>query len=144
MSIRKDEQFEQYLKQFRPLEAEPMRIKNARHTQHRFVTAAWAMAIAAVLAVAVLAIHTGPEHVRSAHHVEALSDVERPANPEPLTVHSTNAFLARAPSLDEVVGQVIVQSQPVPIPEGEHSALNVLGKEDPELCRLRVYASFHL
>jgi hypothetical protein len=145
MSIPEDEQFEEYLKQFRPLDAEPLPMGKARGTQRRFGFAAGAVAAAAILAAAVLTIHPRPKPVQSTHDAQASSDAERPArapqqarslragveNPVPLTVNSANALLNQSSSIDEVVERFIVQSQPVPIPKGKHSALAVLSQEDP-------------
>jgi hypothetical protein len=129
--IRDDEQFEKYLKQFHPVAPEELAVKEqVRGRQRPLLFAAWAAA-AAILAVVMLSLrfYRHPLPVRET----GSSNVERLVNPQPLTIGSANALLARAPSFKAAVESVAFQSESRPLSEGRHSALAVLSKEESKL-----------
>jgi hypothetical protein len=131
-----DEQFEHYLKQFRPLDPEPLPIgKYARGTRRWFVFAAWVAAAAAVLVVAVLTTQPRPEPAELAHAHDAGTVVgaERLTNPLPLTIGTANALLAQSPSVNATLDRMAFQPQSTQIPKGKHSAFVVLSKENTKL-----------
>lgn len=129
-----DEQFERFLKQFRPLAPEPLSSrKHGGATRSPFVLAAWAAAVAAVLIAAWLSMHPRPNPTPSPEGTASLTRVEQLINPQPLTIGSANALLAHAPSFKAAVDQVGFQSQATQLSKGTHSALAALSKENTKL-----------
>ena len=134
MPIRDDEQFEKYLRQFRPLEPEPLALVamearvRARRRPLKFV--AWAAVAAAILAAVMLAvrIYQRPSWVPDAGQGGAR--IERQDSPRPLTIESANALLAGAPSFKEAVDNMAFQSSTTTISPGKRSALAALSKEE--------------
>jgi hypothetical protein len=132
--IHDDEQFEKYLKQFRPVPPEPLTVKEqVRARPRRLVIAAWA-AVAVVIVVAVILsirLYQRPSPVQEAGaggpRVEPLN------GPQPLTIASANALLAGAPSFKAAVESVVFRSGAEPVAEGKHSALALLSKEKIKL-----------
>jgi len=131
--IRDDEQFEKYLKQFRPVMPEPLTVKEKVRTRPRpLVIAAWA-AVAAILVIVMLSIrfYQRPSPVQEA--VTGGTRVEPLNGPQPLTIASANALLAHAPSFKTAVESVAFRSGAEPVAEGKHSALALLSKEKIKL-----------
>jgi len=117
-----DEQFEQYLKEFRPLAPESLQIeKQPSRSRRRFGYLAWAAACAASLLLAFLVWHR-PKPAPPAN-------LPQLARSQPLTISRANALLVRAPSLKEAFDEPSFQPEPNSKPEGEQSALAVLGTE---------------
>ena len=134
MPIRDDEQFEKYLKQFRPVMPEPLMVKEkVRDRPRPMVIAAWAaVAVAIVVAVLLsLRVYQHPSPVQEAGtggpRVEPLN------GPQALTIRSANELLAGAPSYKAAVESVAFQTSSVPVAEGKHSALALLSKEKMKL-----------
>jgi len=131
---RDDEQFEKYLKQFRPVPPEPLTVQEQVRTRPRpLVIAAWAaLAVAIVMAVILsMRLYQRPSPVQDAGtsgpRVEPLN------GPQPLTIASANALLAHAPSFKAAVESVAFRSGAEPVAEGKHSALALLSKEKIKL-----------
>ena len=122
MPILDDEQFEQYLKEFRPLAAESLQIeKQPSRARRRFAYLAWAAACAASVLLVFLLWH----------RPKPLQPLQPPNTPQvassqSLTIGRANALLARAPSLKELFDEPSFQPQPASQPEGKQSALAVL------------------
>ena len=133
MSISDDERFEQYLKQFRPIDPEPLQPWERRGARRRFRLAAWTAVAAVLLAMIVSTNRARFKPGRISTHAGASSGTEWLTSQRPLTFDSERTLLAQPSSIDEVVERLIVQAQPVPAPKGKHSALAVLSKEDPRL-----------
>lgn len=133
MPILDDEKFERYLRESRPLPAEPLQLeRNALARRHSWTWMAWAAACAAVLVLAFLL----PQHFKPAQPTNGSSGLavsSQPANSQTLTIGRANALLSHAPSLKEAVDQLSFQHQaPRPL-EGKQSALAVLSKEKIKL-----------
>jgi hypothetical protein len=127
-----DEKFETHLKQFRPVDPQPLRVERRVHAPQRwFVLAAWAAAAAAVVAVAVLGFHARPGRI--APPVETFAVVDQPVKPQSLTIRTANALLATAPSFKEAIDQMAFPPKPAPLPADKHSALAELSKEKIKL-----------
>ena len=127
-----DEKFETHLKQFRPVDPQPLRVERRVHAPQRwFVLAAWAAAAAAVVAVAVVGFHARPGRI--APPVETFAVVDQLVKPQSLTIRSANALLARAPSFKEAIDQMAFPPKPAPLPADKHSALAELSKEKIKL-----------
>lgn len=137
MPIPEDEKFEQYLKEFQPLAPEPLPApERASGIRRWLVLGAWAAAAAAVVVTAVLLLHPRPKPGRSPEEPESAMRSAPLAKPQPLTIGTANALLARAPSAKAAVDGVAAQafqSQSIPLSEGTQSALAVLSKEKTKL-----------
>ncbi len=108
MPILDDEQFERYLKEFRPVAPESLQIQEQPSpARPHFAYLAWAAACVALLLVFVLW-----------HR---------------LTIGRANALLVHAPSLREAFNELSFQPQPASQPEGKKSALAALSKENFKL-----------
>jgi len=130
-----DEQFERFLKEFRPLPApESLQLKkHPRAVRRPFVLTAWAAACTAVL---VLALPWLPHRFKPTQPPGASGSgaIAPPlTNSQSLTIGRANAILADAPPFKEAVDRLSFQHQPVPQSEGKQSVLNALGKENFKL-----------
>lgn len=136
MPIPDDQRFEQYLKKFHPLAPDPLpAIERSSGTRHWPVLGAWAAAAAAIVIAAVL-LYPRPKASHSPDGTESVTRVARLPKPQPLTIGTANALLARAPSAKAAVDGVAAQafqSQSIPLSEGTQSALAVLSKEKTRL-----------
>ena len=121
-----DEDFEAYLKRFRPVPAEPL--PRARRDPWRVLAACAAAAI--LLVVSWLAKH---HHQRTAPVVQVVSKSLGPEQIEggfPLTLARANEMLVRSASFQAALDGLAFQHQSVHLPRGMRSALETLGKED--------------
>jgi hypothetical protein len=128
-----DERFERYLRQFRPVAAEPLPLsKRARSIWRWWVFVLSAAAALAVLVASVLVIHfrRSPAQSPSAKNMVGIEQV---ANAQPLTLGRANHLLAHAPSFKAALDGVAFQRQRNPLSEGTRSALASLSKEDIKL-----------
>lgn len=123
MPILDDEQFESYLKEFRPLVPEALQIeKQGSRLRRPFVVVVWAAACAASLILAfVLWHHPKPAPPQSAPQI---------ADSQSLTIGRANVLLVHTPSLKEAFDELSFQPKPASQPEGKQSALAVLGKDN--------------
>lgn len=131
MSTRDDEQFEKYLKQFRPVAPEALPMKEqVRARRHPLLFAAWAAVAAAILlSVMVPVFQHRPPH-RPGEIRTSRPGVEELSNPQPLTIAKANALLAEAPSFKAAVDNMAFQSESKPISQGRYSALALLSEEE--------------
>lgn len=132
MPIPDDEQFETYLKQFRPLlpEALPTAPRERALPRH-WILAIWSGGAAAVIILGVISFRVIPSRV-----------AVRPGNPEPasvtspmrpLTMHDANSLLAAAPSYKAVLDEMAFHPRHSTVPKDEQSAVSVLSKEKIKL-----------
>jgi hypothetical protein len=124
--ISEDEQFEKYLKGFRPAVPEPLPMA-ARRKPRAWIFGAWA-AVAAIVILAILVVHnhSGRSDVTT---VENTGNLQRPMVEAPLTLRSANKLLADAPSVKAAVDNLAFQSRNVTIPKDKQSVVSVLSKE---------------
>jgi hypothetical protein len=129
--IRDDEQFEKYLKQFRPVAPEALPVKEQVRTRRRplLLAAGAATAAAILLAVMVSVFLHWPLH-RPGQVRTSRPGVEELNNLQPLTIAKANALLAEAPSFKTAVDNMAFQSESKSISEGRHSALALLSEEE--------------
>lgn len=131
MSIRDDEQFEEYLKQFRPVTPEALLMKKQVKARRRpLLTAAWA-AVAAAILLSVMA----PAFLRWLPHRPGEDRTSKPGveelnNPQLLTIAKANVLLAQATSFNAAVDNMAFQPESKPISEGRYSALALLSEEE--------------
>lgn len=130
-----DEKFEMYLKRFAPIAPEPIPAFRSGYASRRsFRLSAWVTALAAMLIVigtAILHDRGGrtvvpnmAQHVTSARGGELLG---------PLTMRRANKWLAAASSFKTAIDDMAFRSEAESIPEGQQSAIAVLGKEKIKL-----------
>lgn len=120
-----DDQFEIYLRQFRPREPEPLPlVMRARHVRRALALGAWAAAI--VLTAALLATKTrwtaGLSHY-SANTAPQTRDFH------PLTIRAADQLLAHAPSFKAAMDELALDSEQKALPKSQ-SAFSLLNKED--------------
>ncbi len=132
MSIPDDEQFEKYLKQFRPVTPEPLMAQEKVQVKARrpLIFAAWA-AVAAAILIAVMVslfVHKPAQPVQDTG--KKRPGMEQFGNLQPLTIESANALLESAPSFKAAVDDMAFQPESKPIAEGKHSLLALLSKEE--------------
>lgn len=134
MQTRDDEQFEVYLKRFRPIAPEPvpiLRVRPAFRGSPSLWT--WLPAVAAILVIGALMLHISSRRVVVPNTVPAVVLAERHAPLEPFTMRSANAWLATAPSFKAAVDDLAFRSQASHLPKGKQSAVAVLSKEKIKL-----------
>jgi len=139
--IPEGDRFEQYLKKFQPLAPEPLpSTETARGTHRRFVFGAWSAVAATIVVTVLLLRYPRPKSGYSPDGSESRARVELqgapPSNPQPLTIGTANALLARAQSTKAAVDGVAAQafqSHAIPSSAGKQSALAVLSKEKTKL-----------
>jgi hypothetical protein len=125
-----DEQFENFLKQFCPLDPDPLPTEwQPRRTRRWFVLAAWAATAAVVLVSVALTMCPRPEPAQLTHTSDTDVGTQQSVNPQPLTRRTANALLAQSPSIKATLDRIAFQPQSVQIPKGKHSIFAVLGKE---------------
>lgn len=134
MPVRDDEQFEKYLKQFRPVAPEALALKEQGRARRRpLLFAAWAAVAAAILAAVMVSLRSYQHPAPVREPGVAGPNVERLTSPQPLTIRSANALLASAPSFKAAVESVAFQPESKLLSEGRHSALAALSKEESKL-----------
>ena len=135
MPIPDDEKFEEYLRQFKPLAADPLPA-GRRRPLWQF----WLYAVPAAAALAILLVFFITERYRTGLRVSPLA--ENPGSSagggdlvtsEPLTLHAANDLLAHAPSFNAALDNVAFHRQRSKLPQGSLSALAALSKEDIKL-----------
>ena len=121
MPILDDQQFEQYLKEFRPLAPESLQMaKQPSPVRRRLTYLGWAAACAASLLLAFLLWH------RPKPSPPAIAP--QLARSPSLTIGHANALLVHAPSLKEAFDDLSFHPQPASQPEGKQSAFAVLSE----------------
>lgn len=124
----RDNRFEAYLKQFRPVAIDPLPIeKSSRAIRRQFVLMAVATTVA-IVAVALVS-HFGAGRTDKPEAVASGVGAERLANTRPLTIRSANVLLATAPSFEAAIEGMAFPPQTTPLPKDQHSALAVLSEE---------------
>src|SRR2546423_11848514 len=119
-------QFEEYLKQFRPLPPESLRVPHLPASRVRFRWT-WAFAvISAVIAVMIVA------HFRSRRVEHPVASQEGPHYSQPLTIGRANAKIFAAPSIREALDEIAFPPRPQ-LSKGEQSTLEILGREKTKL-----------
>jgi hypothetical protein len=129
----RDDLFEAYLKQFRPLAVEPLPTKRPGHTiRRRYILTAMGAA-AAVLVAAVLTFHSHPQRIHPTSGLGNGAGVEQLTEAQPLTIGSANALLVQSPSVDAALDRVPFHPPSTVLPKGKQSALAVLSEDNDKL-----------
>jgi hypothetical protein len=125
-----DEQFEAYLKRFRPIVPEPVPTLSVGHSSRRPLSfGTWLAAVAAVIVVGVVILHVHSNQADVPNPAHDVAFAERRAPSGPLTVRSANAWLAAAPSFKAAIDGLAFRSQTSSLPRGQQSTVAVLSKE---------------
>jgi hypothetical protein len=128
-----DEQFEAFLRQFRPLVPETLASRDrAPQSRNSFVLGAWISAAAAVLITVGFTVHLRSHRAAVSHPASNAASAQQPVPSQPLTLRSANALLA-APSFKAAVDHMAFHSQTIPLPRGQQSAIAVLSQEKIKL-----------
>jgi hypothetical protein len=131
-----DEQFEKYLKNFRPVDPEPLPVRTKKHTagaNSRSALAACAVACLAAVALVIIVLSSGREGAneqsvsRPFSDADALSGSNDGRRVELTTMALTKLALDDRQAFDEFITDK-TQSQ-FPLMSTEHSALRVLAKQ---------------
>lgn len=130
MPIRDDEQFEKYLKQFRPVVPEALAVKEQVRVRRPLLLVAWAAVAAAVLLAVMVSVFLHRPPHRPGEVKTSRPRVEELNNQQPLTIAKANALLAEAPSFKVAIDNMAFQSESKPISEGRYSALALLSEEE--------------
>jgi len=128
-----DEQFERYLRQFKPLAARPLPVARRRPGLVRF----WLYFVPVAAAIAVLLVLLFALRGRSkrviAPQAKSSAGSQELATAQPLTLQQANELLAQAPSFTAALDNVAFKRQRRKLPQGSLSALAALSKEEIEL-----------
>ncbi|HEV2423591.1 MAG TPA: hypothetical protein VGZ29_02060 [Terriglobia bacterium] len=123
-----DDQFETYLRQFRPVVPDPLPVASRPPVRLWLwplaATAAVALVIAAALA---MRLHHKPARSTGGQRPAA---VEQLTSAQPLTLRRADDLLAHAPSFEAAMDGLAFQSEQTQVPPGSESALETLGKEN--------------
>ena len=119
------DQFEKYLRRFRPLPAEELSLEYTVEPRLRFrFWWAWTFCGAALIIAAVLLLNVRGRPVADRAITRALLS--------PLTLGRANAELFTAVSTEQSLDRLAFPLKP-PLPKGQQSALDVLGREQTKL-----------
>jgi len=120
-----DDQFERYLKQFRPLAPEQLQLEeHSTKSRTRALAALTSVAAAVIVAFLILYPRLRQRTERDVQH----ASVARIEVPQPLTIRSADALLAGAPSFKAAVDVLALPSHATSFGV-KQSALEVLGKD---------------
>jgi hypothetical protein len=117
-----DEQFEQMIRQFRPVSPEPIRLGSTGATNQHWLR----LALVAATIVLVLVGYSKWETPRIAGNK---AGAIRQLDTRPLTIRTANLLLKQAPSLEEAYNRLATQSQDPEKRSDQQTAFTVLGKE---------------
>jgi len=128
MPMPDDDQFERYLRQFRPIIAEPLPVGSRRPVRLWL----WSLAATAALALVIAAVLAIRFHRKSATPVltERAPALEQLTSAQPLTLRHADDLLAHATSYASAMDGLAFQSERIQVPPGSESALETLGKEN--------------
>lgn len=134
MPIPDDEQFEGYLREFRPLTADPLLPERRRGRSRRvFVFVAFGGLCAGAILLALLAVRHIPASNRSKTGGGVQTSALKLASQQPLTIGRADVLIARARSFQAAVDQVSFEPSAAPQSDDEESAFSVLSKKEPTL-----------
>jgi hypothetical protein len=129
-----EEQFERYLKEFRPVPPESLQVERRPSTARRpFALMAWAAACAASIVLVFLLLSHRAKPNQPSGASGGLAVAPQLPNTQWLTIGRANALLSHAPSFKEAVDQLSFPPQAARPSQGKQSALAVLSKENIKL-----------
>lgn len=126
-----DDEFEAYLKKFRPEVPDALPRVEPRRSRSSLLKMCAASAVAAMVIVGVAGLRYVNHAVIRKEAVAAETHVAVPATP--LTMRKANALLATSPSYRAAVDSMVFPAHSSPMPKDRRSALEVLAKEKVKL-----------
>jgi hypothetical protein len=126
-----EERFEAYLKQFRPLAADPR--KGTIAVRGRRWLLAGVCAAAVVAGMALVGLHPRPAEVSHMPNDQQLVKREIPRATQPLTLGAANALLSKSPSFHAAIDELAHQPASEDSSAERNSALAVLSQEESKL-----------
>jgi hypothetical protein len=129
-----DDQFKEYLRQFHPVEPDPLP-KGHQRVRGTVAQLAWAAVIVMIGAIS-LTIFLRAHRTQSSSGVGPTKrevSADRLVSSKPLTIRSADALLATAPSFEEAIDEMTAAPETVPLPKDKHSALAILSKGPTKL-----------
>ena len=135
MPIPDDERFERYLREFKPVAADPLLLERRKPLIWR----SWVFAFSATALIALVALlfmarlRRQPAGAPSARRTAQPAALHELANSQPLTLQRANDLLTHASSFKAALDGVAFHRQRTNLPQGSESALANLSKEDIKL-----------
>jgi len=129
-----DEQFETYLREFRPLvpDAPPVRdLRPARNRRRPLILAAVALGVVASVILGVASFRL--LNYRGSIDFNRTASVGGLVSRQPLTLRDVNGLLATAPSYKSAMDELVFPRHRSIVPDQSQSALAVLAKEKIKL-----------
>lgn len=129
MSIPDEEQFEAYLKHFKPLAPDPLPARN-----HRAVWRLWVVGVATAAAIIILGmvgLRIHRSHIAKNLGNPISAEVHVPV--QPLTIKTANGLLRTHRSYKAALDAIAFSGQKSRIPDDKRSAVQVLSKERVKL-----------
>lgn len=134
MRNNEDDEFREYLRQFRPLDAAPLQVRDGTRVIMRpFRLPVWFATAAACLMAILFSLFILRRQPSSSHTAIGQGTTRALDESAPLTLGSANALLARSTSAKSTLDQMAFGPRSVRIPEGQQSTLAVLNKEKTKL-----------
>ena len=134
MRSNEDDEFREYLRQFRPLDAAPLQVRDGTRVVTRPFRLPVRFATAAACLMAILfSLFILRRQPSSSHTAIGQGTTRALDESAPLTLGSANALLARSTSAKSTLDQMAFGPRSVRIPEGQQSTLAVLNKEKTKL-----------
>jgi len=126
-----DEQFEKYLKQFRPLVPDLLPIEIRHAPRRHLALAIWAVGAMAIGIIGVASLWIVNHRITSQSNHSAL--VKLPTRTPLLTMRAANDLLVKAPSYKAVMNELAFPPKSLTISNDQQSALAVLSEEKIKL-----------
>jgi hypothetical protein len=126
-----DEQFEEYLKRFRPLVPDPLPVRKLGPAPRPLILAAAALGTVAIIVLGVASLRILKQHGSVAPDHSA--SVENLVPARPLTLRDANVLLETSPSYKSAMDELAFPCQRSTVPKENQSALALLAKEKIKL-----------
>jgi hypothetical protein len=133
MPVPDNERFEHYLRQFRPIAAEPLPLPRPRTITRRWHWFAFAAAATTVLLVTTIVLFKTRSNPAPSHNAPIAKYAEQLVNAPRLTSRSTSGDLEHARTFEDALDSIAFTRQRISLAKGTQSALAALGKEDFKL-----------
>ena len=127
-----DEQFEAYLKQFRPTAPAALLATIPMYKRKLWRLSALIATAAVIIILAIIVTRSQHEQIVTNVPVKSEGPTHIAAD-APLTMRDANKLLADAPSFKSAVDDLAFKAERTPLAKNEQSAVHVLGKEKIKL-----------
>jgi hypothetical protein len=134
MPVPDNEQFERYLREFRPVIPDALCLEGHVRNKKPYHFLASTAAAAAVFIVLIVFIWSHAETNHSAKVIQDPIEANKPVDAtRPFSLGDANTLLAGTPSFKEAIEALTWQAKPSNVSSGARSVLDVLSKEDAKL-----------